>query len=79
MNINVDISEEQYKKLLEEAKEEIRTELTRDALLKYLKEDCYSMSMKKYLYSKAECLEDKLVKDLTRDQKAILALSWLLY
>lgn len=82
--LNVEVSNEQYKKILEEAKKEVRRELTDAALEEYLKKDIHSKTLPEYLrlfdlYGKAEMLNDRMVKDLTRNEKAILAFTWLGY
>lgn len=84
MQLNVEVTDKQYDELLEEAKEEIRGELTDEALKKYLKENFYASSLADFLrlfdlYGKSEMLQEKQVKDLTRDDKAILAFTWLGY
>lgn len=84
MQLNVEVTDKQYDELLEEAKEEIRRELTDEALEKYLKENFYASSLADFLrlfdlYGKSEMLQEKQVKDLTRNDKAILAFTWLGY
>lgn len=78
------MSNKQYDELLEKAKEEVRGELTDEALEKYLKENFHASSLADFLrlfdlYGKSEMLQEKQVKDLTRNDKAILAFTWLGY
>lgn len=82
MQLNVEVTDKEYDKLLEKAKDEVRRELTDEALEKYLKENFHASSLADYLrlfdlYGKAEMIQDKKVKDLTRNDRAILAFTWL--
>lgn len=84
MQMNVKLTDAEYEKLLEKAKDEVRRELTHEALEKHLKEDFHLMSIMDFLrlfnlYGKAEELEEKKVHDLTRNEKMILALTWFGY
>lgn len=84
MKLNVEVTDEQYDELLEKAKKEVRRELTDEVLEKYLKEIFYASSLADFLrlfdlYGKSEMLQEKQVKDLTRNDKAILAFTWLEY
>lgn len=84
MQLNVEVSDQQYLDLLTQAKDEVRATLTREALEKHLKEDFDAISIVDYLnlfdvYGKASDLNEKCVKDLTRNEKLILALRWLGY
>ena len=81
--ISVDISDAQYEKILEQAKEEVRSELTDEALRKYL-ESNKNLNITEALSifglgKKVDKLKEKKVGDLRDNDKITLAIYWLMY
>lgn len=81
--INVDISDAQYKEILEQAKEEVKRELTKEAVKDYLNESralpMMDMLRQFGLSRKVEELQERKVKDLMRNDKLTLMLYWIAY
>lgn len=82
-NINVKITDEEYNAILEDAKEEVRNELTQEAVKKYLQESRWAPMMEMLrqfgLYAKVKELQDERVKELQANDKLTLMLYWLAY
>lgn len=81
--IKVNISDSQYEKILQQAKEEVRNELTDEALRKYL-EGRNDLNITEALRifglsEKVDKLKEKKVGDLRSNDKVTLAVYWLLY
>lgn len=83
MEIKVKITDEVEADLIERAKEEVRGELTEEALKKYINDnkhiDLVNLIGEYGICNRAEELDDVQVKDLTRNDKLILMLRWMRY
>lgn len=83
MDFTVRISEKDEAELLERAKEEVREELTEEALKKYTNDNKHvsiiNMLGEYGIYNRANELDNVQVKDLTRNDKLILLLRWVGY
>lgn len=83
MEMKVNLTEEEEIKLLERAKNEVRNELTEESLKAFIKShndiDVLELIRTFNIYYKYEDLKDIPVKNLTRNEKFICVLHWLIY
>lgn len=83
VRMEVEITKDRYEKLVEEAKEELRKELTDDAVKKYIQNqshlDVVDVLSSLGLQKKVEALLDMKVKDLTLNQLRLIAIHTLVY
>lgn len=83
MEMKVNLTEEEEMKLLERAKNEVRDELTEESLKAFIKShndiDVLELIRTFNIYYKYEDLKDIPVKNLTRNEKFICVLHWLIY
>ncbi len=83
IKLEMQVTEEQLNVIRDAVRKEIEEEITDKKLAEYLK-TTRSISIQHYIcqygvYSRAEELGDKKVKDLSDHEKLILALRWMLF
>lgn len=83
MEFKVKLTKEEEEDLLAKARDEVRDELTEEAIIKHLTNNT-SLPILEYLsqfniYKKMEDLNDTKIGDLTKNEKMILVLAWMLY
>lgn len=83
MEIKVNISKEEEEKIYKKARDDVREKLTNEAIEKFIAEskDLNILELIRTfgLYDKYISIENKKLKDLTRNEKLIAELYWLIY
>lgn len=83
MEIKVNISKEEEEKIYEKARDDIREKLTNEAIEKFIAEskDLNILELIRTfgLYDKYISIKNKKLKDLTKNEKLIAELYWLIY
>lgn len=83
MEIKVNISKEEEEKIYKKARDDVREKLTNEAIKKFIAEskDLNILELIRIfgLYDKYISIENKKLKDLTRNEKLIAELYWLIY
>lgn len=82
--LNVHLTDKEEQNLVEQAKAEVRSELTDEAIVTYIKNpkndvDLVSMLQALKIKSRAEELESREVSSLNNTERLILAIYWLMY
>lgn len=82
-DLHVKISEEDERKIYDEVREELRSSITTDALKEYMRStqdlDILELIADLGLHAKYEELKNEKVGNLTRNDKLICMLYWMIY
>ena len=82
MNINVDISEKDYSKIVKKVSEDLHDEIKDEITFDRLKETSSNMDIFRILDvfadidTRTKPLEDKKVSELSNEEKALLMIKW---
>lgn len=83
MEIKVNISKEEEEKIYKKARDDVREKLTNEAIEKFIAEfknlNILELIRTFGLYDKYISIENKKLKDLTKNEKLIAELYWLIY
>lgn len=82
MELNVNISEEQYSQIVKKVSEDIREEVAEEEIRKYLESDSLSIANltdEMGLYDRVQNLKSKKVEDLTNNEKILLMMQWMIF
>lgn len=83
MELKVKISKEEEERIYEQARDDVRSELTKEAVKNYIYNarslDLISLVKDFGLHEKYEEIKNTSLKDLTRNEKFTAMLYWLIY
>lgn len=82
MNLNVNISDDQYSEIVKKVSEDIREEVGEEEIRKYLESDSLSftdLTDEMGLYDRVQNIKSKKVEDLTNNEKILLMMQWMIF